>query len=273
MRGDAASRQSPTLPHTLAHSMIACDKDGLPVKLTSMARHGGGVLIEELDNGAAAPAEVITDSDSDADEDILSGATAERAANQPLLSDDASAKSATFPPFSDAAPSAAAAEAAVQALTHVQVPPVATFADASGAPCTSASDTDAAAHWSAAAAALNRLADSIGGLSQPELSIDWGPSAQLAAVSPGEGAAPDRRPIIQEIAQDAPEAAPRLNAAAVLAACALFGADAALEVRLPYMRTRCPIACLVAGARRASALKQMMTQQRRRKCMIGTRHV
>ena len=202
------------------------------------------MLIEELHDDAAAPAGVITGSDSDADEDILSGVTAERAVNHPLLDDDASAKPATSPPFSDAAPSAAAAEAAVQALAHVPVPPFATFSDASGAPCTSASGAAAAAaaHSSAAVAALNRLAASISGLSQPELSVDWGPAAQSAAVSHGEGPALDRQPIIQEIAQDAPEAAPRLHAAAVLAACALFGADAALEVRRHHMCT--PIACL-----------------------------
>lgn len=210
-----------------------------------MARHGGRVLIEELDDDAAAPAMVITGSDSDADEDILSGVTAERAAIYPLLDDDAWAEPAASPPFSDAAPSAAAAEAAVQALAHVPVPPFATFSDASGAPCTSASGAAAAAaaaHSSAAVAALNRLAASISGLSQPEQAIDWGPSAQLEGISHGEGPALDRQPIIQEIAQGAPEAAPRLHAAAVLAACALLGADAALEVRRHHMCT--PIACL-----------------------------
>lgn len=242
----------------LAHSKIACAGNGLPVKLTGMAIHSGRVLIEELDEDATAPAEVITESDSDADERPAAGVVADSAAGQSQI-DDASCYQAASPPFSDAAPGAAAAETAVQALAQVPVFAFAVFSDASGTPCASASDTAAAAHSSAAAAALDSLAASISGLRQPEQSVDWGPSAQSEAVLHGEEPALSRQPIIQEIAQDAPEAAPRLNAAAALAACALFGTDAALEVRLQYVCTRRPRACLVAGARQASALKQMMT--------------
>jgi cell pole-organizing protein PopZ len=197
-----------------------------------MAYHSGGVLIEELDKGAAAPAEVITESDSDADEGPAAGVVADSAASQSQI-DDASCYQAASPPLSDAALTAAAAEAAVRALANVPVPAFAVFSDASGAPYASVTDTATAAHSTAAAAALDRLAASISGVRQPEQSVDWGPSAQSETFPHGEGPALDRQPIIQEIAQDAPDAAPRLSAAAALAACALFGYDAALEVRLP----------------------------------------
>lgn len=238
-----------------------------------MALHSGRVLIEELDEGAAAPADVITESDSDAEEGPAAGVIAGSAASQSQI-DDASYKPATSPPCSDAAPSSAAAEAAVQALAQVPVPASATFSDASGAPCGSAGDTatGVAAFSTAAAAALNRLAASISGLSQPESSIDWGPSAQSEAVSHGEGPALDRQPIIQEIAQDAPEAAPQANAAAALAACALFGADAALEVHCQHMCTHRRIACLAVGLEHVSAQRQFVMQWPRQQCKIRAWH-
>jgi hypothetical protein len=222
-----------------------------------MAYHSGRVLIEELDEGAAAPAEVITESNSDAEEGPAAGVIADSAASQSQI-DDASCYQAASPPFSDAAPGAAAAAASVQALAQVPMPASAVFSDASGTPCASASDTAAAAHSSAAAAVLNRLAASISGLSQPEQAIDWGPAAQSETFPHGEGPALNRQSIIQEIAEDAPEAAPRLDAAAALAACALFGYDAALEVRLPHGCTHRLVACSVVGLIQVVALRQIV---------------
>lgn len=206
-----------------------------------MARLSSRVLIEELDGAAAAAKEIVTDTDSDAEEGPGSWEPADPA--QPYHS--AAAGGSQAAPFAQpqtapvghnpaSAAVAAAATAAARALNEVPAPPESVFADISGAPCTpdGGSIAAAAAHSAAAAAALGRLADATAALSQQQ-QIDWGSSVGAdRAANDGVDAPPQQQPLIQEIAEDDREASPRLSAAALLSACALHASDATLEVNL-----------------------------------------
>jgi len=216
----------------------------------SMQRTYARPLIMELDDAVS----VHTESDSETEDVSITPFQAQATLPQRQPGSQLCASPATTGDAQASARGDEAVAAAVRALAAVPTPPETLFADVVGGPCEpSGSDRHvAAAHSAAAAAVLASLAEAAAALTSPE-QVDWGAAADSAAAE-GSGAAAGgggaaagepgqarAAPLIQEIT-DEPEPPPRLDAAQMLAACALYAIDSRLEVGVcsPLLRRVSP---------------------------------